>query len=115
MRSVTNAAKRLGDTRAGHYEARAADQGRRGEAADTEASPADVRDSNYRTLPAAREPWLRKRRSRRAGWRCYPKYLFGILVCKLAINRLELPANKPFKMFVDFGVERQWIKLFEKS
>jgi hypothetical protein len=42
------------DTRAGHYE-RKADQGWRGQAADTEASGADVRDGDCRALPAARE------------------------------------------------------------
>jgi hypothetical protein len=35
--------------------AQAADQGRRGQAADTEASDADVRDGHYRALPTARE------------------------------------------------------------
>ena len=35
--------------------AQAADQGRRGKAADTEASGADLRDGDHRALPAARE------------------------------------------------------------
>ncbi len=41
------------DTRGGPPRAQAADQGRRGQAADTEATGTDVRDGDYRALPAA--------------------------------------------------------------
>lgn len=35
------------DTRAGHYERKPADQGRRGEAEDAEVTPADLRDGDH--------------------------------------------------------------------
>jgi putative transposase len=44
-----------GDTRAGHYQRKLQTRAWRGQAADTEASGADVRDGDYRALPAARE------------------------------------------------------------